>query len=90
MRKGCKTGKKNKCINSLLEICLKAQTKESSGSGWENVIQKYQVRPWYALHKNKQPEQTIKYVKYHIDKSVDSPFCRMFGEKGATIIGTQK
>ena len=33
MRKGCKTGKKNKCINSLLEICLKAQTKESSGSG---------------------------------------------------------
>ena len=25
------------------------------------------------------------YVKYHIDKSVDSPFCRMCGETGKTI-----
>ena len=25
------------------------------------------------------------YVKYHIDKSVDSPFCRMCGETGETI-----
>ena len=32
-------------------------------------------------------EQAIRtnYVKYHIDKSVDSPFCRMCGETGETI-----
>ena len=31
-------------------------------------------------------EQTrTNYVKYHIDKSVDSPFCRMCGETGETI-----
>ena len=32
-------------------------------------------------------EQTIRtnYVKYHIDKSVDSPFCTMYGETGKTI-----
>ena len=32
-------------------------------------------------------EQAIKtnYVKYHINKSVDSAFCRMCGETGETI-----
>ena len=32
-------------------------------------------------------EQSIRtnYVKYHIDKSVDSPFCRMCGETCKTI-----
>ena len=32
-------------------------------------------------------EQIIRtnYVKYHVDKSVDSPFCRMLGETGETI-----
>ena len=32
-------------------------------------------------------EQAIKtnYIKYHIDKSVDSPSCRICGETGETI-----
>ena len=30
-------GKKNKFMDSLLEICLKAQTKKRHGSGRENV-----------------------------------------------------
>ena len=44
---------------------------------------------WLWFRKQKKPvqEQTIRtnYVKYHIHKSVDSPFCRMCGETGKTI-----
>ena len=38
LKKGYKTGKWNKCMDSLLEICLKPQKKKIPCSGWKNVI----------------------------------------------------
>ena len=70
VRKGEKTGNRNKCMDSLLEICLKAQKKL-----WLRKCDLKTPSESLLCSGHKQAIR-MNYVKYHINKSVDSPSCR--------------